>query len=157
MGSMCRGSSASVSVITHTSLQDTAGRSLRRRLCLLSVSPSRLNAFDCTVHHQAEVFAHRWITRCTPPSPSLSLSPSAQGAREEGLRAVCVWTRVPVLVRADLNYRPFEGGQSGARALFMELWPGPRHSIGGLKGGTWLFGPCWLQLFTRAQRPRSPV
>lgn len=82
MGSMRRGCSASVPVITHTSLQDTAGRSLQPPLCLLSVSPSRLNAFDCTAHHQAEVFAHRCITLCTAPS----IYSPAQGAKEQWLR-----------------------------------------------------------------------
>lgn len=81
MGSMRRGCSASVPVITHTSLQDTAGRSLQPPLCLLSVSPSRLNAFDCTAHHQAEVFAHRCITLCTAPF----LYSPAQGAKEQWL------------------------------------------------------------------------
>lgn len=33
----------------------------------------------------------------------------------------------------------------------------PYYSAVGLKGGDWLFGPCWLQLVTRAQRPRSPL
>lgn len=48
-------------------------------LCLLSVSPSQLNACDCTAHRQREVSPQRCITL----HMSLSLCWSTQGAKGE--------------------------------------------------------------------------
>lgn len=57
------GRGVGASAITHVSLPDK-GRwlSAGRTLCVLSVSPSQLNAFDCTAHRPGEVSSQTCIT-----------------------------------------------------------------------------------------------